>query len=315
MKIKTSKLSPDLKKMDILTGRRWKRNLFLAGILALPVMNWLVFWLSVNLSSFVLAFKNNSGEWSLINFRLFWSELTSLYGETLGVGVVNTFKYFTLNMFVILPLSLFISYFTYKKIRGYHFFRIVFFLPSIISGVVLTSVYSNMISPIGPIGKMLSLVGMPVPSEGFLMNTSTATTAILIYCLWTGFATKVIILSSAMARVPVEVLESSRLDGCMGFRELVSMILPLIWPSISTLVILELTGIFTASGPILLFQPDGGYGTMTVSFWIFSKVYGSNSAANNYGLVSCMGLIFTCIGVPIILTIRRLIEKIPSAEY
>lgn len=310
-----SSLLSNRTKPKFLTSRRWKKNMFLTGILALPVMNWFVFWLYVNLSSFVLAFKDNNGRWSLINFKLFWSELTSLYGETLGVGAVNTAKYFGLNLFVILPLSLFISYFIYKRIKFYKLFRVVFFLPSIISGVVLTSVYSNMISPSGPIGQILQVLGIHMPAEGFLMNVETATNAILVYCLWTGFATKVTLLSSAMSRVPIEVLESSRLDGCTAFRELFSMILPLIWPSISTLVILELTSIFAASGPILLFHPDGGYGTMTISFWIFSKVYGTNSATNNYGLVSCMGLVFTCIGVPIILFIRRLIEKIPSAEY
>lgn len=313
--MKITKLPLNPPKKNALKGRNLKKNLFLICILALPVMHWCVFWLYVNFSSFVLAFKNNSGEWSLINFKLFWSELTSRYGETLGVGVVNTFKYFSLNMFVILPLSVIISYFIYKKIKCYRFFRIIFFLPSILSGVALTSVYSNMISPIGPIGKLLTAIGVQIPAEGFLMNADTATNAILVYCLWTGFATKVTILSSAMARVPIEVLESSRLDGCTGVRELRSMVLPLIWPSISTLIIFELTGIFSASGPILLFQPDGGYGTMTISFWIFSKVYGSSAAGNNYGLVSCMGLIFTCIGVPIIMLIRWLIEKIPSAEY
>ena len=293
-----------------------RETIFLVCILALPVLNWLIFWLSVNVSSFVLAFQDNAGNWSFINFTLFWNQLTSPYGDTVGMAILNTLKYFAVNLLLIFPLTLIMSYFIYKRVAGYRAFRVIFFLPAIISGIVLVSVYSNMISPTGPIGALLKAMGVQMP-EGYLLNPDTATPAILIYCIWTGFTTNLIIISSAMSRIPVEVLESARLDGCSSFKELIFLILPMIWSSVSTLVIFILTGIFNASGPILLFHPDGGYNTMTLSFWIYQQVYGGGTygGTGNYGLVSCAGLIFTCIGVPFILLVRRLIEKIPAVEY
>ena len=294
-----------------------RETIFLVCILALPVLNWIVFWLSVNVSSFVLAFQDNMGDWSFINFTLFWDQLTSPYGDTVGMAILNTLKYFAVNLLLIFPLTLVMSYFIYKRLAGYRVFRVIFFLPAIISGIVLVSVYSNMISPTGPIGALLEAMGVQMPEEGYLLNPDTATPAILIYCIWTGFTTNLIIISSAMSRIPVEVLESARLDGCSSFKELIFLILPMIWSSVSTLVIFILTGIFNASGPILLFHPDGGYNTMTLSFWIYQQVYGGGTygGTGNYGLVSCAGLIFTCIGVPFILLVRRLIEKIPAVEY
>lgn len=308
--------APEKKKKKVV-GWKKNQNIFLFCILFVPALNWLVFWLYVNLSSFILAFQNNSGEWSLINFTQVWDQLTSPYGDTIGAGILNTWKYFAQNLFIIFPLTLIISYFIYKRIAGYAVFRVIFFLPAIISGIVLVSVYSNMISPTGPIGALLEKMGINVPEESFLLNTDMATPAIMIYCVWTGFSTNMIIISSAMSRVPVEVLESARLDGCSAFKELIFLILPLIWSSVSTLVIFLLTGIFNASGPILLFHPDGGFDTMTLSFWIYQQVYGGGTygGTGNYGLVSCAGLIFTCIGVPFILLIRWLIEKIPTVEY
>ena len=294
-----------------------RETIFLVCILALPVLNWIVFWLSVNVSSFVLAFQDNTGEWSLINFTLFWDQLTSPYGDTVGMAILNTLKYFAVNLLLVFPLTLVMSYFIYKRVAGYRVFRVIFFLPAIISGIVLVSVYSNMISPTGPIGALLEAMGVQMPEEGYLLNPDTATPAILLYCVWTGFTTNLIIISSAMSRIPVEVLESARLDGCSSFKELIFLILPMIWSSVSTLVIFILTGIFNASGPILLFHPDGGYNTMTLSFWIYQQVYGGGTygGTGNYGLVSCAGLIFTCVGVPFILLVRRLIEKIPAVEY
>ena len=292
-------------------------KLFIICMLAGPILNWAIFWLYVNTSSFALAFQNNVGEWSLINFPKFWDQLTSPYGESIGMALKNTFAYFAVDTFILFPAQLVVSYFLYKRIFCFKAFRTIFFLPSIISGVVLTTVYSNMIASYGPMGKLLTSFGVEIPMGGFLNNAETATPAIIIYCAWTAFSGSVILMTSAMSRVPVEVLESAKLDGCPTFKELTHLILPLIWSSLSTLLIFQMTGILSSGGPILLFKEEGGHNTVTLSFWIFRQVYGTGQigGTGNYGLVSCAGLIFTFISVPIILGIRRLIEKVPAVEY
>ena len=121
-----------------------------------------------------------------------------------------------------------------------------------------------------------------------------------------------LLLCGALARIPLEILESARLDGINPLKELVFMILPLIWSTLSTLFILQMTKLFTASGPILLFT-GGAYQTTTIGFWIFSKV--AYQGAGAYNSVAAAGLIFTAVGAPIILFIKWLIEKIPVVEY
>lgn len=174
-----------------------------------------------------------------------------------------------------------------------------------------------MILPQSPLAAFLMKMGVNVPPEGFLMNPKTATSAIIVYCIWTGFSSNTILMSGAMARVPVEILESAKLEGCPPFKELVLLIFPLIWSSLSTMLVFLLTGLLNASGPILLFHPDGAFNTTTLSFWIFKQVYGGGQlgGTGNYGLVSCAGLVFTTIGMPIILFIRWAFEKIPAVEY
>lgn len=121
-----------------------------------------------------------------------------------------------------------------------------------------------------------------------------------------------LLLSGALARIPVEVLESARLDGIGTGRELVSMIVPLVWPTMSTILILNMTGLFGASGPILLFT-KGQWGTSTIGYWIFDKVAFVGISA--YNEVAAAGLIFTAIGVPIIMFFKWLLERIPAVEY
>lgn len=296
------------------------QTVFLIAILAIPTIHWLIFWLYVNMSSFILAFQSQEGAWSLINFEMFWNSLNSPYGNTVGRSVVNTLKYWAVNIGINFPLSIVIAYFIFKKIRFYKFFRIMFFLPSIVTSIILVSVYNMTIAPNGLWDSFLKLFGGSVPEWGYMNDEATATNAILVYCVWTGFGSNVILVGSAMARVPDSVLEAAKLDGCKPMREIVQIILPLIWPTLSTLILLSLTSFFLASGPILLFAPDGHAGTTTLSYWIFKQVYGAGEfgqigGTQNYGLVSATGLVFTVIWVPVILFVRWIMEKIPSVEY
>ena len=301
-------------------GLKAGQKTFLVAILAIPTLSWLVFWLYVNMSSIVLAFQNTDGKFDLINFELFWQSLTSPYGTTIGLSLKNTFKYWLVGTGINFPMAIIIAYFLFKKIRYYRFFRIVFFLPVILTGVVLVSVYTMVITPNGIWDSFLKLFGGSVPEWGYLNDASTATNTILVYSIWTGAGTTIVLVGSAMARVPDSVLEAAELDGCGPARELVQIILPLIWPTLSTMILLTFTSLLSAGGPILLFAPTGQAETSTLSFWIYKQVYGTGEfgqmgGTGNYGLVSATGLIFTVIWVPVILFIRWLMEKIPVVEY
>lgn len=63
---------------------------FLFFMLAIPIINWLVFWLYVNLNSILLAFQRASGGWTLDNFVHFWQSLT-IEGNEMNISVRNTF--------------------------------------------------------------------------------------------------------------------------------------------------------------------------------------------------------------------------------
>ena len=115
-----------------------------------------------------------------------------------------------------------------------------------------------------------------------------------------------------MSRIPLEIIEAEKIEGCGFFAELIHVILPLIWPTISTMLIFTMTGIFTSSGPILLFT-EGQFETMTISYWIFNNVY--KVGGGSYNMVSCAGLCFTVAGVPIILFVRWLLDRFEAVEY
>jgi ABC-type sugar transport system permease subunit len=307
-----------------------KTAIFIISLLILPILNWLVFWLFINAQSITMAFQDPlKGTFTLGLFKDFWNRLTTPINNELGLATLNTFLYFGSTIIIVLPLSLIIGYFLYKKIPGYKFFRIIFFLPAIISGLALVTSFEQVISPGGPIMTFVDNIGLKdflmnnlgieerFFTQGLLGNKETATPTILFYSIMTSFTTNVLLFSGAMSRVPTEVLESAKLEGCSPFRELIEIIFPLIWPTFSTQLIFTMTGIFTASGPILLFDPNNQQNTITISYWIFKSVMGGDfgGGAHNYNIVACAGLCFTLAGFPIIMLARSLTDKISAVEY
>ncbi len=303
------------------THTQFKRAelIFIWTLLALPILDWIIFWLYKNISSFVMAFQDLSGAWSLINFKNFYESLVAPVSDlgSFGMALKNTMKYFLLGNLVNLPLQLIFSYFLYKQIKGYKVFRIIFYFPVIISSVAMTGVFKEFISPLGPLGEMCRKLGMDFPMAGLLGQPTTATNTIMVYEVWTCVGFNMLLICGAMARIPTEVLEAARLDGIGTWRELVQIILPMIWSTLSTILILGATGILNSSGPILMLAPDtGSLGTTTVSYWIFDKVYANGGfMKGQYNLVSATGLCLTVVMVPIVLLLRRLIEKVGNVEY
>lgn len=310
------KLPFNRKKKNTSKTNSYKKNMyiFLIVMLAIPVVHWLVFWLYVNIRAIELAFKLPTGEWSSYNFVMFWDGLTSNNND-ISIAVSNTFIYFAKDLLVIFPGSLFISYFLFKRICGYKYYRVIFYLPSIISAVALVSIFKEFIKPWGPLNEIAKLFGTRVPPSGLLGTAEYATWTIVFYTIWTGFSGNFMLMNGAMMRIPLDVLEAAKIEGCGPFRELVQIILPLIWPTLATLIIFMFTGVFDAGGPILL-MTGGQYKTTTIAFWIFYNVYGGGSGGGgNYNLVSAAGLCFTLVAVPMILFIRWLLERKEKTEY
>ena len=271
---------------------RLRKNLFIVGMLSIAIVHFLVFWLYVNLSSILMAFKNVTIEgtkWGFGNFKIMFDSFRNPTSELRG-AFVNTMIFFAVNLLIKLPLTFICSYFLYKKIKGYKYYRFVFFLPSIISAVVLTSLLKYMVNPGGPLPRIYEMLwGREAPL--FLADSDYALGVILFYTIWSGFGVNIILFQGAMSRIPPEIIEAGKIDGVGMTRELFQIVTPLVWPTISTVVVLAFVGIFSSSGEILLFT-KGLYDTYTISYWIFELVQGIKGTVN-LEYASTVGIFFS----------------------
>lgn len=293
-------------KTDTLNKRKWRNYGFVAALIAPAVIHLVVFWFAVNINSILMAFKDVNGQWSMGNFGIFFQEIF-LPSSVLGQALKNTLIFFGVGIVIQLPLSLVFSYFLYKKVWLYKVFRVVFFFPSIISGVVMVSLYRYMIN--GPLTDFLFLFMDTVPH--FLADSNYTLWFIVLFGIWTGFATNLVLFNGAMARIPEDIIEYSRLDGVGFFREMVQIVMPIIWPTVSTIVVLSFVGIFNASGPILLFT-EGRFNTYTISYWVYERV----TRSSNLEYAAAVGVIFTVVGLPIVMLSRFIMSKLgQDVEY
>lgn len=291
-------------------GRRYRKNLFLCTMLAIPVIHFFVFWLYLNINSFVLAFQNVKAEFvGLENFQWYFENLVSdRPAVDMAEAIKNTLIYWLFGFIVEGPISIIISYFFYKKIKGYKIYRVITYLPCIIGSMVMVAVFKGFIRSGGPLDVMAQFLGgEPIPK--FLYDSRYAMKTTLIYNLWSGFGTSLILYSGAMERIPQEVVEYAMLDGVTPVKEIIHITFPLIWPTWSTLFILSIGQIFTSGGPTLLLT-EGKWGTMTVAYSMFQQIY----FYNQINRAATIGSIFTLIGVPLVLFSRWLLGKIRATE-
>lgn len=287
------------------------RRLFIASFLALPVLNFLVFYVYVNFDAFFMAFQRpitgagfGATEWSLENFETIIKLLSASEGGELLGALLNTVLFYLAGMVIGLPVSVLMSYFIYKKIGGHKLFRFVTYLPNIITSSALVILFKNAIGPGGPLDALMTGLGGEYIDP--LTKNETAIWVIIFYSVSFGFGTNLIVLNGAMNGINREMLEAASIDGAGWFQELVYIILPSVWPTVSTIVILSTAGFLGTTGPILAFT-KGTNGTMTLSYYIYQLVSGAGGTTQDVYLASAIGVVMTIVSFPLALIVRKVV--------
>ena len=293
-----------------------KRMLFLAFCIVPPLLHFIIFYIYPNISSFFMAFTNADGDPSFDNFVRFYKEIANPISD-LRVGLKNTVITFGI-LVVTFPLKVLVSYFIYKKIPGHKFYRIVFFLPTIIFSVAMSLIFQQLVGVDSFIAKWVQDACELSYVPDLLADSDFANTVIFLNLLWISFPGDLIIWGGTFARIPEEILESGKVDGTTWWTEFTRIIVPMVWPTVALQMVLLACGFFGASGNVFLLT-KGQYGTMTFSAWQYLQLFeysGSRYSSNIYNYLSAVGLITTVIAVTISIAVRRFASKaIEEVEF
>lgn len=285
-----------------------ERNLFLLFCIAVPIANFLIFYIGANFSSILMAFTDVKGHFSLENFVSLYREIVD---RTMFMEAVrNTLITFVI-LFATFPLKVLVSYFIYKKIPGAGFYRIVFFLPMIIFSVAIALIFTYMIAPGGFLAEWIgTLIGTGETPE-LLADSRYANLTIWAHMIWLGFPGDLIIWGGTFARIPTDVLESARIDGVTWLKEFTRIIVPMVWPTVALQMVLLVCQLFGSTGQVWLLT-KGEYGTHTISSWMYAQLLGGSGGSYKSGVfnyMSAAGLVLTVIAVLLSTVVRKWSDK------
>lgn len=285
------------------------RVLFILSCVVLPVLNFLVFYVYVNLSSFTMAFTDRNGAFSLDNFVRLYKEITEP-DSPLQIALKNTLLTFGITM-IMFPFQVLVSYFIYKKIPLAGVYRFLFFIPTVIFSVAISTIFTRMMAPNGAVAEFVQKIqGLDYPPE-LLADSAYANIVVIAHMVWLTFPGDLIIWGGTFARIPQDVLEAGKIDGTSWWTEFTRITVPMVWPTVSLQMVLKFCGIFGASGAVFLLT-KGEYGTMTLASWMYLQLYnqsGNVFTSNVYNYLSAVGLVTTVIAVAISLVVRKITDK------
>ncbi|MDB6095229.1 MAG: hypothetical protein JWM32_2791 [Verrucomicrobia bacterium] len=185
----------------------------------------------------------------------------------------------TFFMLLALPLniagSLAFAVLLNQKIRGVTFYRLLFFLPSILYGVAIFSLWKYMYDAnYGIFNSLLERVGLP--PLAWLENAHLAKPALILMTLWLSVGgAGMIIYLAALQQVPEELHEAARIDGANRWQQFWAVTWPSLRPATFFIVTMGLITWLQAGFDMAYTMTDGGpYGsTTTLGFYVYLKAY------------------------------------------
>ncbi len=276
------------------------------------IIHLVVFWLGVQIETVELAFTNQFNQevgWD--NFEWAWKQLFSSAGPAdMKLAFRNTMIFFVMGV-ALIPVTMFFAYLIFRKCIGHGFSRVTLYLPGAVGGIMLALLYANLMSSTGPV---MDIVRNVTGNENAMsLRFTDGMTYILIFDIFAGVGGNLMIWLGSMARIPNELIEVGKLEGIGPFTEFRKVVLPLIWPTLVTMLTLQIVGIFGASGSVLALT-GGQNGTNTIAFWMYNMVL--NGYTSEYGNVAAVGLIFTVITIPLVIGGRWIMNRFgEEVEY
>ena len=306
----------------IKTGRIGLRRslLFYSLMIAWPVLQFCVFYIGVNFNSILLAFKEYTHEtdftWSFHNFEVWLDFTDSTYGAYIPKAMVVSLKAYAISLVVGVPLGLFFSYYIFKKMPLSGFFRVVLFIPTIVSSIVLVSMYrlfvNNVVFELAEKWGLVSSSALP-----FLDSTDDRFATMMIYNVFVSFGTSVLMYSNKMSTISPEIIESAQLDGAGALREFFHIVLPMAFSTISVFLITGIAGIFTNQINNFAFfaaAPNAYDETRTIGYLLYHRTRKAGQNDWEYPSIAALGILLTLIVLPLTFLARYCFERFGPSE-
>lgn len=205
-------------------------------------------------------------DWNLIrpaefigadNYRELWSD------DDFRRALLNTLYYLVGYLPLVIVGGLALAVIVNRKLKGIAVFRAIYFLPVVTSWVVVALLWKWLLNPSdGLVNWGLGLVGIEGP--GWWTSRTWAMPSVIIASAWKDLGFVMIILLAGLQAIDETLYEAARIDGASGWRQLRSITLPLLTPSLFFVVVISLINGFQVFDQVWVMTEGGPAGSSTV---------------------------------------------------
>jgi raffinose/stachyose/melibiose transport system permease protein len=204
-------------------------------------------------------------------------------------AALNTFYIVLFGVIINNPLSLFMALLLHKPLKTRSFLRTVFYIPVVISMVVISVVWGNLLQYEGVVNEVLLRLGLADVIKDWLGNTGTSLIAVILINVWYATGYGAVIYLAGLESVPSEIFEAAQIDGAKGWKKFIHVTLPLVMPSVTICTFLGMVGSLKFFDlPYVLTNGGPGDSTSTLALIIYNFAF-KNS---NFGYATAAGILF-----------------------
>ncbi|SDT35109.1 carbohydrate ABC transporter permease [Microlunatus soli] len=202
----------------------------------------------VGLENYVFMFTQDPTFWPSLRVTVLWVIMS--VPATLAAG---------------LALAVLVN----RALKGVKFFRTIFYLPVVLPGVAVLTLWKYIYDPTYGLANQLLQV-LHLPTSLWLGDAKVALPAILIVGVWGVGGTMMIFLAGLQA-VPDELHEAAKVDGAGAFRRFFRITLPMIGPIMMLQLMLTMNGAFQTFNQVAILTKGGpGHSTNLLMYKIYN---------------------------------------------
>jgi ABC-type sugar transport system permease subunit len=206
-----------------------------------------------------------------------------------------------------LVLGLLLGALLWRGVRGMVVFRTIYFLPVILSEVVIAIIWNWIYHPLfGALNQVLRAVGLGEIARGWLGDPQTALMALLVTAIWAYFGFCFVVIMAGLQDINLDLVEAATIDGANGWQRFRFVLLPELRHVVTMLTALTLIGGFNVFG-IVFVMTQGGPGTATQV--IATYTYRTAFQESNIGYGATLSLVMTAITLAASYAFIRLRER------
>ena len=282
---------------------RWVTiGMFLLPALALYVVFVL---LPVVQAAYYSLFKWN-GLTPLTDFVGLKNYQTAVSSDSFTTSVSNNLLIIVLSLVVQITFSLSLAVLLNRRFRGRAAFRLIFFLPYVLSEAVTGVVFTLLLQPGALIDSSLTSVGLGGLVQDWLGDSSIVMLTLFVIISWKYFGFHMILLLAGLQGIPREIEEAALIDGAGRWQAFRRISLPLLGPTLRVSVFLSMIGALQLFDMVWVMT---GGGPITASSTMAIAMFKAGFKSTQMGYGSALAVILFLFGLALALAYQRFVLR------